>query len=43
MDLVRTRSGFVAAVAAVEFVVDDDDDEWLGIREGVENEPMVAS
>lgn len=43
MDLVvRTHSGFVAAVA-VEFVVDDDDDEWLDIREGVEKEPMVAS
>lgn len=46
MDLVvRTRSGFVAAVAvafAFAFAVDDDD-EWWGIREGVENVLMVAS
>jgi hypothetical protein len=41
MDLVvRTRNGFVAAVAVVLAV--DDDDEWLGIREGVENVPTVA-
>lgn len=43
MDLVvRTRNGFVAAVA-VEFAAVDDDDEWWGIRAGVENVPTVVS